>query len=168
VAKVTTGLRGAASFEPVLEEDLIRPKPLTILPAEEKRAFPTKFQSRTQHYIVTLNIRTLLPDGMMKDGKFNVLFEGGYVDIETKKYQFSTEKVSKALQECEGYGIGKSFWNAAEFAAKVETDAFETFLESAKAIAADPSKRDALRAVLGDSFKLEKQTESEPGVPASR
>jgi hypothetical protein len=103
---------------------------------------------------MTINIRTQQVDGSMKDNKFNVLFEAGFVDISQRRYPFSTERVSQALQECTSYGLGKQFWDSDLFTEQAERKTFDDQLATAAALAKTDEGRAALRAVLGDSFQL--------------
>lgn len=150
---VITGLKTSGSG-PVDADELRRPKPRIAFADEPKASFPTRFQSVCQSYFVTLNIRTQQGDGTMKSNKFNVIFDGGFVDITKKQYPFPAERVSQALQECTGYGIGRSFWDADAFAAVSEKQELESKLATVQELAKTDEGRAALRAVLGDSFQL--------------
>ncbi len=150
---VVTGARGV-SGSTVLADDLRRVEPRIAFADEPKASYPTRFQSVARTYFLTLHIRTQNNDGSMKDNKFNVMFDGGYVDITKRPYPFSAEKVSEALRASSNYGIGKAFWDADEFAAVAKKNALESFVEQAKAMASTEDGRAALKAVLGDSFEL--------------
>ncbi|HUW58422.1 MAG TPA: hypothetical protein VMZ92_17425 [Planctomycetota bacterium] len=160
--RVTTGMRTAGSSEPQVADDLVKPRPLRFTEASEP--FPTRFQSKTQYLIITLNIPQQLPDGMMKDNKFNVTFEGGFVDITKKGYPFAPRIVSEKLQKLSGYGLGKKFWDAEAFAAQADASATDAFLAQAKALAADPEKRAALKAILADDFVLPNLPPADPSA----
>jgi hypothetical protein len=155
VDQVITGAKTAASAT-VSADDVRAPRPVPrILPAgEPKPEFPTRFQSITQHRIVTVNIRTENSDGTMRDTKFNVVFDGGFVDITRRPYPFPPKRVSAALTASANYGLGKTFWDADEFAEVTKKNALEAFVEQAKAVAGTEDGRAALKAVLGDSFAL--------------
>jgi hypothetical protein len=150
---VITGARSISNAT-VNAEDLRRPKPRIAYADEPKAPYPTRFQSISQSRIVTINIRTQQVDGSMKDNKFNVLFEAGFVDISQRRYPFSTERVSQALQECTSYGLGKQFWDSDLFTEQAERKTFDDQLATAAALAKTDEGRAALRAVLGDSFQL--------------
>lgn len=161
MSKVATGMRNAASSEPVNADDLVKPKPLrfTAAEGEAKKAYPTRFQSKCQHLIITLNFPVELQDGAMRDRKVNVTFSGGFVDLERQRYTIAPRLISEGLQKCEGYGLGKTFWDAEEFAKNADENALASFIDQARALAQDPAKREALKAVLADDFDL-------PSVPA--
>lgn len=153
VDAVITGLKGASSGT-VDADELRRPKPRIAFADEPRAAFPTRFQSICQHLILTLNIRTQNPDGTMRDNKFNVHFESGFVDISHKQYPFSAERVSQALQEHSGYGIGETFWNADDLIVALEKQEREAKVSAAQELAKSDEGRAALKAILGDSFQL--------------
>ena len=86
---------------------------------------------------------------------FNVIFEGGYVDITRRNYPFPAERVSQELQARSGYGIGKSFWDAAAFVEASERQELEAKIDTAKSLAQTDEGRAALKALLSsDSFNL--------------
>jgi hypothetical protein len=103
---------------------------------------------------VTLNVRTRNNDNSMKDNKFNVVFESGYLDITRKPYPFDPETVSRHLRASDNYGIGRDFWDADEFAEVSKQSALDAFVSQAKQFAKTEEGRSALKAVLGDRFNL--------------
>ncbi len=159
VDTIVTGMR-SASTSTVDADELRRPKPRIAFADEPKAAYPTHFQSKCLNLILTLNIRTPNLDGSLKDTKFNILFEGGFVDITKKAYPFPAERVSQELQARSGYGIDRSFWDADAFAVETEKAALQAKATAVAELLQSEDGRAALKATLGDSFQL-------PAVPTA-
>jgi hypothetical protein len=166
--KVINGPRSASALDDVVREEAEAaetrggamppppiPNPKKDEPRPAKPAFPSRFVSAHPNYSLTLNDPIQLPDGSMKDRKFSVVFQDGFLDITRSRYPVAPERVSALIVKSPSFGLGRSFWDSDVATAAAEEAEKNALLEKVAAAKADPKLREALKATLDGDFQMD-------------